>query len=109
MKAPNLFAVSASLLIAGASLFVLRSSDDRVPQNVAPVASINGIKVVDLAPVEVKPTAADFRAAALLADVPVATATLSQSVDRTAAILIGSQLTMPYYSFGNVLSRVRKD
>jgi hypothetical protein len=108
MKAPNLFAVSASLLIAGASLFAVRSFDDRVQP--APVASIHGIKVVDLAPVVVKPTASDFRAAALLADVPVATATLGQGAEQSAAaVLLGSQLTMPYYSFGNVLSRARKD
>jgi hypothetical protein len=108
MKAPNLFAVSASLLIVGASLFALRSFDDQVAR-AAPATSIHGIPVVDLAPVEVKPTAADYRAAALLADMPVATSFLGRDAQQTAAVLIGSQLTMPYYSFGNVLSRARKD
>jgi hypothetical protein len=111
MKAPNLFAVTASLLIVGASLFALRSSDESFASPVSPATTIHGLHVVDLAPIEVRPTAADHRAAALLETMPVAhaTARLRHTAAEDAAVLIGSQLAMPYYSFGKVLSHGTKE
>ncbi|MBB3228885.1 hypothetical protein FHW69_003530 [Luteibacter sp. Sphag1AF] len=111
MKAPNLIAVTASLLIAGASVFVMRSFDDRIPTHVAPPAMINGARVTDLAPIMVRPTAAQVRDAAQANEATLGTtaeAIRREAESRTMALL-SSQLAMPYYSFGNVLSRTAKE
>lgn len=62
MKAPNLLALSAAVLITAAGLASMNHGITRVP-----VAEINGIHVIDLAPVNVTPTAEELRAAALTA------------------------------------------
>ncbi|TCV94521.1 hypothetical protein EC912_1034 [Luteibacter rhizovicinus] len=111
MKAPNLIAVTASLLIAGASVFVLRSFDDRISTLAAAPAMINGVRVIDLAPVTVRPTAADVREATRTSEATLdnAAAAIRRNAEERAMALLGSQLAMPYYSFGNVLSRTAKD
>ena len=96
MKTPNPIALTAAVLFTTVSLIALSPSTPKMP-----VAEINGIKVINLAPVEVRPTAADQRAALLtaasftLANSPIASETES------GASLLGAQLAMPYYSFGS--------
>lgn len=100
MKAQNLnlVALAAATLLTLTGLVAINS---RVA--VAPVSEINGVKVIDLAPIEVRPTAEDMRTAALLADASVASAiampTLAGDTESSASLL-GAQLAMPYYSFG---------
>ncbi|MBD8879715.1 MULTISPECIES: hypothetical protein [Rhodanobacter] len=64
-----------------------------LPTHVPAVAWINGIHVTNLTPVEVTPTAADMKAAATLEHAAV-------GVANGAAVQLGAQLAMPYYSFG---------
>lgn len=111
MKAPNLIALTASVLIAGSSVFALRSFDDRAAAMAAAPHTIAGLTVVDLPAIEVHPTAADARDAAPGAEASLdsAAAALRRSASDRAAALIGAQLAMPYYSFGNALRRSAKD
>lgn len=110
MKAPNLLALSAAVLITAASIA-------SVNHNVMPlpVAEINGIHVIDMAPVNVTPSAEDLRAAALTAVNNTVEATAATAVaglgSRAEAdtALIGSQMAMPYYSFGNKIGRISKE
>lgn len=96
MKTPNPIAITAAVLFTTVSLIALSPSTPKLP-----VAEINGIKVINLAPVEVRPTADDQRAALLtaasftLVNSPIASETES------GASLLGAQLAMPYYSFGS--------
>ncbi|KJV33846.1 hypothetical protein [Luteibacter yeojuensis] len=111
MKAPNLIALTASFLIAGTSVFALRSFDDRAAAMVAAPHFVNGIRVVDLPALEVRPTDADVREAALLGEATLDSAAdaLRRSAEDRAAALISAQLAMPYYSFGNALRHTAKD
>ncbi|QWT22226.1 hypothetical protein KPL74_09475 [Bacillus sp. NP157] len=111
MKAPNLIALTASFLIAGTSVFALRSFDDRATAMVAAPHFVNGIRVVDLPSLEVRPTAADVREAAQLGEATLDSAAdaLRRSAEDRAAALISAQLAMPYYSFGNALRHSAKD
>ena len=111
MKAPNLIALTASVLIAGTSVFALRSFDDRATALVAALHFVNGVRVVDLPALEVRPTDADVREAALASEATLdsAAAAIKRSAEDRAAALIGAQLAMPYYSFGNALRRTAKD
>lgn len=80
------------------------------PPKFAPVSEINGTPVVNLAPVVVRPDAADLRAAALLSDADVSAA--ASWVSHRAGIdagLLGTELAMPYYSFGNKFGRISKE
>ncbi|HEX5306824.1 MAG TPA: hypothetical protein VFW82_12145 [Dyella sp.] len=107
MKAPNLLALSAAVLITAAGLASMNHGIAR-----APVAEINGIRVIDLAPVNVTPTAEEMRAAALMAMVnaPLSTAPAGLGARAKAdATLVGSQMAMPFYSFGNKLGRITKE
>ena len=107
MKAPNLLATTAAVLLTAAGLAALNTN-----VKVVPVSEINGVKVINLAPVDVHPSAEDLRAAALLADAGVATATVVPMAARAAesgAALLGAQLAMPYYSFGTTLGRITKE
>jgi hypothetical protein len=104
MKAPNLIALSAAVLFTTVSLAAMNSN--RVP---VPVSEINGVKVINLAPVNVSPTADDKRAALLTeADASVISSPLSRHVGGAAGLL-GAQLAMPYYSFGNKFARISKE
>jgi len=107
MKAPNLLALSAAVLITAAGLASMNHGITRVP-----VAEINGIQVIDLAPVHVSPTAEDLRAAALTAvtNVPAMPAPNGLGGRAEADItLVGSPMAMPYYSFANKLGRISKE
>ena len=68
-----------------------------LPIHTPEVAWINGIHVTDFPAIEVTPTAAERKAAALLEHAAVGTVTLP---DGSAAARLGAQLAMPYYSFG---------
>jgi hypothetical protein len=111
MKAPNFIALTASVLIAGTSVFALRSFDDRAAALVAAPHFVNGVRVVDLPAIQVRPTDADVREAVLASEATLdsAAAALRRSAEDRAAALIGAQLAMPYYSFGNALRRTAKD
>ncbi|APG06154.1 hypothetical protein BJI69_21100 [Luteibacter rhizovicinus DSM 16549] len=111
MKAPNLIALTASVLIAGTSVFALRSFDDRAAALVAAPHFVNGVRVVDLPAIQVRPTDADVREAVLASEATLdsAAAAIKRSAEDRAAALIGAQLAMPYYSFGNALRRTAKD
>lgn len=111
MKAPNFIALTASVLIAGTSVFALRSFDDRAAALVAAPHFVNGVRVVDLPAIQVRPTDADVREATLASEATLdsAAAAIKRSAEDRAAALIGAQLAMPYYSFGNALRRTAKD
>jgi hypothetical protein len=97
MKAPNPIALTAAVLFTTVSLIALSPNTPKLP-----VAEIDGMKVINLAPVEVRPTAEDERAAAMLATASLTIAN-SPIVNATenGASLLGAQLAMPYYSFGS--------
>ncbi|QAU23715.1 hypothetical protein EO087_06765 [Dyella sp. M7H15-1] len=97
MKTPNPIAITAAVLLTTVSLVALSPSIPKLP-----AADIDGLKVINLAPVEVRPSIDDERAAALpttasliLSGSPIARQTES------GASLLGAQLAMPYYSFGS--------
>lgn len=85
-------AAAAALVMTSLTLAVVT-----LPVRTPEVAWINGIHVTDLAPVEVAPTAAELKAAALLEHAAVGIVTLP---DGGRAAQLGAQLAMPYYSFG---------
>ena len=110
MKTHNLIPSVAAVLITFASLGAVNYNVDVQP------ATTSAIKVIELAPVNVHPSAAELRAAALLADVgisAIATIPAMGHNDGTGApepfSLIGSPLAMPYYSFGNKFGRISKE
>ena len=108
MKA-NLLASAAATLLTFASLAA-------VSYNV-PVRADGASQhppVVNLAPVQVHASAAEMRAAALLADNPVPTthtfATRATDNETAGPVrLLDSPVAMPYYSFGNTLGRANKE
>lgn len=105
MKKPNLIASAAAILFTCASLSAVNYN---VPvHSTAPDAH----RVIDLAPVNVYPSAAELRATALLPRVntPGVANELVTSGDEEQFRLIGSQLAMPYYSFGNKFGRISKE
>ncbi len=86
-------ASAAALVMTGLTLAMVS-----LPGPVAPrVGWIDGIHVTNLPAVEVTPTAAELKAAALLEHAAVGAATLP---DGGSAARLGAQLAMPYYSFG---------
>jgi hypothetical protein len=95
MKAPNPIALTAAVLFTTVSLVALSPNTPKVH-----VTEINGAKVIDLAPVFVHPTAADERAAALLASADLTLVSPFAGHVESSASLLGAQLSMPYYSFG---------
>ena len=107
MKANNLLALTAAALFTTVGLAAINSNVRSLP-----VSEINGVKVIDLAPVVVRPTAEDLRTAALYADAGVAALTtpLLRSSEAAASHgVLGAQLAMPYYSFGNQFGRISKE
>ncbi|WP_233842998.1 hypothetical protein [Dyella sp. 2HG41-7] len=97
MKAPNPIAITAAVLFTTVSLIALSPNTPK-----APATEINGMKVIDLAPVVVRPTADDQRAAAMLteASLTIANSPIASKAE-SGASLLGAQLSMPYYSFGS--------
>jgi hypothetical protein len=112
MKTHNLLASIAAVLITSATLGAV-SKNYTAEFQPAPANVIDGIKVTNLAPIYIIPSAQDQRAASLLTDASVTgMATLpglGQSGDAGQFSLIGSQLAMPYYSFGNKFGRISKE
>lgn len=114
MKTHTLIASVAAVLFTTASLSVVNYN---VSSHQAPATEINGRQVIDLAPVNVRPSAEEQRAAALLSEFSAATGmatipALSRMGGASGAeqfSLIGSQLAMPYYSFGNKFGRISKE
>ena len=114
MKAQNLIPSVAAVLFTFASLSVVNYN---VAVRPATDSKTGTIHVIELAPVNVHPSAAELRAAALLADVGTGTgiATMPSMIhiDGTATAeplsLLGSPLAMPYYSFGNKFGRITKE
>jgi len=98
--------VPARRWIASAAALVMTSLTIAVvnlPVRTPEVAWIDGIHVTNLAPVQVTPTAAELKAAALLEHAAVGIATLP---DGGSAAQLGAQLAMPYYSFGSTTTGI---
>ena len=106
MNTLNPTALAASVLITALSLLAFNSQARQTPVN-----EINGTPITNLAPVTITASAADKREALLGDSVSAATLTAPGLIRRhaTAANLFGSQLAMPYYSFGNKLGRISKE
>ena len=103
---------TTSSLLTTASLSAVHYNVDSQAAHVEAHSS----KVIDLAPVNVSPSAAELRAAALLADVGVAGIATMPTLGHMGGTsttehfsLIGSQLAMPYYSFSNKFGRISKE
>ena len=110
MKAQNLIASVAAVLFTFASLSAV---DYNVVSQPAPASKTSATRVIDLAPVQVRPSAAEMRSAALLNDMGIATIPAIGHLDGASNAehfsLLGSQLAMPYYSFGNKFGRISKE
>jgi hypothetical protein len=108
MKAPSLLALSASVAFNVAGLIALapRAEHFALEAVSSRAAEINGLKVIDLAPVEVHPSAQDLRDAGLAA--AGAAVGVLPALARRAG-LIGAQLSMPYYSFGTEFGHIGKE
>jgi hypothetical protein len=113
MKTYNLIATAAAVLLTAASLGAVNFN---VESRQASPQEINGSTVIDLAPVLVHPDAQSLRAALLLADSSAAGLATVPFLDHlgmadgaTQFSLIGSQLAMPYYSFGKKFGRISKE
>ena len=113
MKAQKLIASVAAVLFTTATLGVLNYN---VASQQAVSTEINGIKVINLAPVNVRPSAEEQRAAALLADIGAAGLAVIPGIGHLGGTsgteqfsLVRSQLAMPYYSFGNKFGRISKE
>ena len=113
MKAQKLIASAAAVLFTFASLSAVYYNVE-VPEPNSTGSTT--IKVTELPGVKVTPSASERRAAALLNDVAtidLATSpSLSHLQDSTGVqqfSLLGSQLAMPYYSFGNKFGRISKE
>jgi hypothetical protein len=113
MKAQNLIASFAAVLLTFASLSAVNYNVDTQP---AAANKTRTVKVTDLAPVHVHPSAAELRAAVLLADAGTTGITMIPAMGRMDNAgsagqfsLLGSQLAMPYYSFGNKFGRITKE
>ncbi|MFC5525677.1 hypothetical protein ACFPPA_07960 [Rhodanobacter ginsengisoli] len=113
MKAQNLISSFAAVLFTFASL-------SAVNYNVAPqqpaATGNHTATITDLAPVTVHPGAAELRAAALMSDMGTVSFATTPSLSRGEGgsdmqqfSLLGSQLVMPYYSFGKKFGRITKE
>jgi hypothetical protein len=103
----NLPALFVAALITLGSLATLHSQPA-----FAPASHINGVRVIDLAPVSVRPSATELRQAARSTDADLASALMMPAFDArasTGASLLGAQLAMPYYSFGSKLGHGSKE
>ncbi|MHB1271295.1 MAG: hypothetical protein ACYCZD_00745 [Rhodanobacter sp.] len=113
MKAQKLIACVAAVLLTSASLSAVNYN---VEIRQAAATQINGRNITDLAPVQVHPGVDEWRAAALLPDARTAGIATIPAPGHVSAgsgggqfTLIGSQLVMPYYSFGNKFGRITKE
>ena len=121
MKTLNqkLIAAAAAVLMTSASLAttaLLSMAPQAASAEQTGATEINGIKVINLAPVSVRPNARELRSASLLGDMGTAgrvtlpaLGRLGQDNETAQLSLLGSQLAMPYYSFGNKFGRISKE
>jgi hypothetical protein len=112
MKTPNLIASVAAALLTVASLGAVTHVDSRN----TPASEINGRKVINLAPIQVRPSADELRSVALMARDGTTSLAMVSETDRSGGTsdaaqfsLLGSQLAMPYYSFGTKFGRISKE
>ena len=114
MQMQKLIATAAAALFTAASLLAVTYNVDS-PRQTSP--NTQTIEVTNLAPITVTPSTADLRAAALLDNVGnkvgmtavPANAQLDDHLNLAQFSLLGSQLAMPYYSFGNKFGRITKE
>ncbi len=111
-KASHLIASAAAVLFTVASLSAVNYN----VHGASTALSSSAVEIIDLAPVNVQPTPAERRMAALLSDVSTAgVVTMPALLPMESAggaaqySLLGSQLAMPYYSFGNKFGRISKE
>ncbi|WP_158885026.1 hypothetical protein [Rhodanobacter sp. L36] len=111
MKTHTLLASVAAALITSATLATV--SKNYTDLSHMPAAQIHGTKVTNLAPINVSPSADEQRAASMLTDVvttPVPVFAQAGGLSNPVQFsLVGSQLAMPYYSFGNKFGRISKE
>ena len=115
MKAYKLIAGAAAVLFTFGSLHaVLYNVEAWQPASES--VETPTTQVTNLAPVVVHPSPAEMRAAALTtdtSDLALATPTNGLETRADASIqsfgLLGSQLVMPYYSFGKKFGRITKE
>lgn len=104
----NLAALFAATLFTVGSLAALHSQ----PAALAPPSQINGVRVIDLAPVVVRPSNEELRHAAAQPTDDMASALVIPAFNAratTGASLLGAPLAMPYYSFGSKLGHSNKE
>ena len=111
--------LNQKLIALAAAVVFTTSSLSAVNYNVSgqqtAATEIHGIKVTNLPAINVAPDAASLRSASLLSDIGVAafaSLPMDGQVGAPAASrpsLLGSQLAMPYYSFGNKFGRISKE
>lgn len=118
MKSLNqkLIALAAAVLF---TTFSLSAVNYNVGTQQTAATEIGGIKVTNLPAINVQPNAESRRSASLLSDIGVAAfaalpidarhSSLEQATDAAQARPLGSQLAMPYYSFGNKFGRISKE
>jgi hypothetical protein len=113
MKAQKLIAGAAAVLFTFASLSAVYYNVEAPEPNSSGSATI---KVTELPGIRVTPSAGERRAAALLNDVATIDLAISPSLSHLQGSrglqqfsLLGSQLAMPYYSFGNKFGRISKE
>ena len=115
MKAYKLIAGAAAVLLTFASLRAVLYNVDAWHPTSSNISAPT-THVTDLAPVVVHPSAAERREAALIDETPsLGLMTLPAGTENNADALIqpfhllGSQLVMPYYSFGKKFGRITKE
>ncbi|MCW8808846.1 MAG: hypothetical protein OQK79_12175 [Rhodanobacter sp.] len=113
MKTQKLLTSIAAILLTAANLSVVNYNVETRP---APAPKSHGEEATLLAPINVVPSAEDMRDAALLGDDEdagvaslMSTADIGASRNSLQFSVIGSQLAMPYYSFGNQFGRISKE
>ena len=115
MKAYKLIAGAAAILLTFASLRAVLYNVDAW-QPVSTSHASEPAHVTNLAPVTVRPNAAERRAAALIDDGSAANLAavhadaqlrLGEAIEPLG--LLGSQWVMPYYSFGKKFGRITKE
>lgn len=121
MKTLNqkLIAAAAAVMMTSASLAttaLLSMAPQAASAEQTNATEIDGIKITNLAPVSVRPSAKELRSASLLTDMGTAALVtlpplgrLGRGNETTQLALLGSQLAMPYYSFGNKFGRISKE
>jgi hypothetical protein len=114
----NLIASVAAVLFTVASLSAVNynAANHTIGSQPTATGNVSTVRVTELAPVNVRPSAAELRAAALQTDIgTVGIATLpglghiEGGGTEEQFSLLGSPLAMPYYSFGNKFGHVSKE